>query len=55
MEDSVFVYSRPSLQWTKYWKHDHHIDVDDDGGDNDGGDDGGGDDYCQNPLPFVCK
>ena len=34
MEDSMFVYSRPSLQWTKYCNDDKNDD-DDCGGDED--------------------
>ena len=41
MEDSMFVYSRPSLQWTKYCN-------DDDGDDYDDSDED--DDYHHHPI-----
>ena len=52
MEDSMFVYSRPSLQWTKYCNDD---DDDDDDNDYDDGDDSDEDDdyhddYHHHPI-----
>ena len=48
MEDSMFVYSRPSLQWTKYCNDD---DDDDDDNDYDDGDDSDeDDDYHHHPV-----
>ena len=35
MEDSMFVYSRPSLQWTKYCNDDDDDDYDDSDEDDD--------------------